>query len=158
MNEAEKIYPKIKKYLTGKIVDIGCGDQKVTEDALGVDRVNHPCVNLCTDDICELYADPFIASKIPFDTVFSSHCLERLRDDYRAISSWIRLIKVGGTIILYLPDARKYDNISNPEHLHSYEFQVFLRWIEEFNGIKVAECGEDFGEDRYSFFVVLEKL
>ena len=46
MNEALKIKPKIEKYLRGTIVDFGCGDMKITPEAIGIDSRPLPCVDI----------------------------------------------------------------------------------------------------------------
>ncbi len=45
--------------------------------------------------------DEFKAGEL--DYVFSSHCLEHIDDWRGALSSWVELLRPGGTIFLYLP-------------------------------------------------------
>jgi SAM-dependent methyltransferase len=44
-----------------------------------------------------------------FDFVYSSHCLEHLRDPYEAIASWVRVVKPGGHLIITVPDEDLYE-------------------------------------------------
>jgi len=39
-----------------------------------------------------------------FDFVFSSHCLEHMRDPAEALSNWIRVVKPGGHLVIAVPD------------------------------------------------------
>ena len=153
-NEAEKILPKIEKYLTGKILDIGCGERKVVPYAEGVDirpldGVGH---------VMKITPQMEMAFTDRYETVFSSHCLEHVVDDTGVLRAWIQLVKPGGHLVLYLPDAKHYDNRENIEHFQSYEYEVFMRWFKEsFPNMTVVEEGPDVGDDKYSFYLVAQK-
>lgn len=157
------------KYLTGRVLDIGCYDCKVVPTAFGVDGRKANGVDLVTDN---LYTLP--EQRIGFfDCVFSSHCLEHLRDDYYALKSWSKLIKPDGYLILYLPDGRRYSNEGNMEHMRDYNYYNFMFWFrrcfcgegKDFRGdnfrpiFKLIESGEDpHEEDLYSFYLVAKKI
>jgi len=56
-----------------------------------------------------------------FDFVFSSHCLEHMRDPYEAMSNWIRVVRPGGYLIIAVPDEDLYEqgvwpSTFNPDH------------------------------------------
>jgi len=57
-----------------------------------------------------------------FDYVFSSHCLEHLRNPIAALENWISHIKPGGTLFLYLPhpDMEYWLPQNCRKHLHSW--------------------------------------
>ncbi len=170
--ETEKIYPIIEKYLGEKPIDIACGDAKVREDAFGIDGRDFPCVNYRTNTLYGLpEVMPFL--KETFSSLYSGHTLEHLHDHYRAIVEWSFFLEKGGHIILYLPDGRYYSNTENLEHLHDTEYEKFLFWFKRvfcgeaknYKGEQYAtplyelvESGLDVGEDRYSFFIVAQKL
>lgn len=172
MAEVHKIIHKIGKYLNGNVIDIGCGDQAVIESAFGVDGRDFPCVNFRTNSLYDLPSK--MSDKIGyFDVVVSSHTLEHLPDSYRAIYEWQMLLKSGGYFILYLPDGRHYDNYENKEHFHDTTYPQFLFWIKRafcgeaytFDGslysqpiFNLVESGEDIGYDRYSFYIILQKI
>jgi hypothetical protein len=85
--------------------------------------------------------------------------LEHLADDYGAIIEWTKMLKVGGYLVLYLPDDRWYNNIGNLEHVRQYTFPVFMRWFKMgFQNLKIVSAGEDYGDDRYSFYLVSQKI
>lgn len=152
LSETEKIRPRIEKYLSGKIIDIGCGGDKVCRSAIGVDIRKTDAVDVVVPQITAL-SDLFPKD---FDVVFSSHCLEHIADDVGVIKNWVKLLNPGGLMVLYLPDVRYYTQ-HNPEHVHEYTYDSFMFDVEEKTGMSVVDSGLDVGDDRYSFFVVLKK-
>lgn len=154
ISETQKIRPLMVSYCRGDVVDIGCGPDLICSWAAGVDIRKFPNVSFVTDDLANLSS--IISDR--FDFVFSSHCLEHFKDDLGALKDWIRLAKDGGHIGLYLPDGSMYDNSKNPEHLHDYRFNDFVVWIEDkFPEVEIVESGTHFGDDLYSFYVVMKK-
>ena len=154
-SETGKIRSRIAHYLGGDIVDIGAGPEKITPESYGVDGRNLPGIDLVTRDLSGL-------SKIlkkKYDVVFSSHCLEHFRDDVGALADWIQCAKIGGLVILYLPDGDHYNNAANPEHLHEYTYEKFCKWVyDNFSNAVMIDSGLDIGYDRYSFYVVLKRI
>jgi len=169
MNEVSKIRERIEPYLQGKVIDIGCSDCKVTKDAIGVDGRRLPGVDIVTDNV-ELLSN--VIGIGVADTVFSSHILEHLPNDTAALMNWWLLLKDGGYLILYLPDANMYNNDNNPEHMRMYTYESFMFYFthvfcgvgKDFTGksfkqyFHVIESSKDFGEDRYSFLLVAQKV
>lgn len=169
--ESHKILPVIEKYLTGSVMEIGCGDECVVPHAFGVDGRDFPCVHFLTDSLYDL---PKQINKVgSFDTVFSSHVLEHLPDSYRCVKEWSMFCKKGGYFILYLPCGSKYDNFENREHCHDTRYESFMLWFRRvfcgealnFRGgqllpplFELIDDGTDYGENRYSFYCVAKKL
>ena len=125
-NESAKVRLDLVPYMHGRILDVGCGPDKVFPAAIGVDNNKDERLfgitarpNLLADCAkLDLFSDA------SFDTVFSSHLLEHI-DDYRAaLASWWRVVKPGGYLVLYLPHADHYPNIgapgANPDHKHDF--------------------------------------
>ncbi len=144
------------------IFDIGCGDTLVAPTAFGIDGRKFEHTKHLTNDLCTLSKQlPLYVGKV--NTVFSSHCLEHIPDDSAAIRDWSEFLSPSGKLILYLPDTRHYDDVSNPEHVHSYTYEVFMRWFAaSFPWLKVLEHGPHVAkgvsqfayEDYYSFYLV----
>jgi len=44
-----------------------------------------------------------------FDFLFSSHCLEHMRDPAEALSNWIRVVRPGGHLVVAVPDEDLYE-------------------------------------------------
>lgn len=170
--EIYKILPVIERYLTGNIIDVGCGDSPVKKEAFGVDGRDFPCVSFKTNNLYDLPSQ--IPDKVGFfDTLVSSHTLEHLPDSYRAINEWSELLKIGGYFILYLPDGTQYNNYENWEHFHDTTYRQFLFWFKRafcgeglnFKGqpfspalFEMVDSGSDFGDNRYSFFIIAKKI
>lgn len=169
MNEVAKIRDKALPYLGERVVDVGAADCKVVPHAIAVDGRRMEGVDICTDD-------PYHLSEIlpigTFDSCFSSHCLEHLLYDTEALMDWSKLLKSGGHLILYLPQADAYDSYENKEHMRNYNHDDFLFFFkrcfcgegQDFRGnnfrkiFELVESGLDIGEDRYSFYVIAKKV
>lgn len=170
--ESHKIKDKIINYLSGNVIEIGCGDETVIDGVFGIDGRVFPCVSFVTDNLYDLPKQ--IPDKVgQFDCCFSSHTLEHLPDSYRCISEWSQFVKPGGYFILYLPDGKYYDNYENQEHFHDTTHFQFLFWFKRafcgealnFKGEKYSapvfnliEDGSDYGDNRYSFYLVAQKI
>lgn len=168
-SEAAKVrdMPNVMKYVVGKIADMGCGPDKITPDAVGFDGRNLDGVDVVDDDLINIPKNDLI-----YDTVFSSHFLEHLPDQYGAVYSWHQILKHGGHLVLYLPDGRHYDNKENPEHMVDMKYEDFMFWFKrsfcgegkDFRGnhlhksFEIIDSGMDVGEDRYSFYVIARKV
>jgi SAM-dependent methyltransferase len=171
MSETDKIRDRVAQYLNGFIIDIGSAGSPITPDAYCIDGRDFPNVKHQTDDLYTLPEQ--LHGKIPkADAVFSSHCLEHLLDDYNAILSWSKLVKPGGYFILYLPEAGAYDSYNNEEHMKNYNYKDFMFFFErsfcgmgkDFMGhnllaiYRVVDSGLDIGDDRYSFYLIAQKV
>jgi SAM-dependent methyltransferase len=44
-----------------------------------------------------------------FDFLYSSHCLEHLRDPAEALNNWLRVVKPGGHLVVQVPDEDLYE-------------------------------------------------
>lgn len=138
-------------------MDIGCGRHKIVPSAFGVDMIAEDNIDHNTKDLYTL--DEQLPAKAgTFDVVYSSHCLEHVHDPIKAIKCWSKMLKPMGLLILYLPDSRHYNNDNNIYHLQSFEYKVFMRWFQQFKNLKVIESNQDIGEDRYSFYLVAQKM
>lgn len=99
--EVSKVRYDLAPYLHGKILDLGCGQWKVCQRAVGID--SHGDANLALDvSNLALFADG------QWDAVFSSHVLEHMDDWQAALKEWWRLVAIGGHLILYLPHPTLY--------------------------------------------------
>lgn len=102
--EAAKIAPLVVPYLQGKCLDIGSGAGKVWPSLIGIDTATHgwrPVTDLAMDGTdLSMFADGSI------DGVFSSFLLHLLEPSkvLHALKEWARVLKVGGYLVLYLPD------------------------------------------------------
>src|SRR5574342_461582 len=160
-------------YLDGAVLDMGCGNHKIKPAAVGVDGRKLDGVDIHLANERDIYMLSYREDiGCDYHAVFSSHCLEHLRNPTMAIDDWSRLIKKGGYLILYLPDRNRYSNEGNLEHMYDWDLKSFLFYFQRcFCGIgknykgenftptfKVLECDLDSRLDCYSFYVVAQKL
>lgn len=103
-----------KKYCIGEGLDIGYGSDPITVDCYGWDTMD---------------GDAQYLSSIPdesFDYVYSSHCLEHMRDVRTAIKNWFRVVRPGGFLILFIPERDLYEKRKelpsrfNADHKHMF--------------------------------------
>src|SRR3990167_6528125 len=103
MTETDKIREEVLPYCNGIGIDIGCGGCKVKASAIGIDTRD------CGDN---LILDAFFLEDIfkneSFDYVYSSHFLEHVQDWQKLFLIMEKLLKIGGHLILYLPDKDLY--------------------------------------------------
>ena len=101
MNETSKsrrIWGELERsVLTGSGIDIGCGPDPVMPTARRFD-LEHGDANVITRHVQE-----------QFDFVYSSHCLEHMREPRAAVLEWWRLVKPGGHLFFAVPDEDLYE-------------------------------------------------
>lgn len=151
VREASKIRSFVLKWCQGKGLDLGCADDKICPGAIGVDnRKWWPGINIYAD-----VKNLTFAKDREYDYVFSSHTLEHLKEDpMEVIEEWLRVIRLGGYLILYLPDMSYYTE-PNPEHFQSFHYVEFVKKIREIPEFEYVFSGAQMsGPEDYSFLVV----
>ncbi len=83
--------------LQGRGIDIGCGPDPVTPDVRRFD--------VADGDANEITR--FVHEQ--FDFVYSSHCLEHMRDPRAALREWWQLVRPGGHLFVIVPDEDLYE-------------------------------------------------
>jgi len=150
-SETAKIRGRVWHYLAPPVLDIGCGCDPISDDAIAVDGRALPEVVEVMDLDAPL---PFADAR--FGTVYSSHTLEHLRDPLAALRDWVRVLRHGGHLILYLPHADLYTR-PNPEHLHELRPEGMVPWMHDV-GCEVVEIAiDDWPPEGYSFLIVGRK-
>jgi SAM-dependent methyltransferase len=109
------------KYLVGKGIDIGCGDDPVTPECRGWDLKDGDAQYM-TGVEDETY-----------DWVYSSHCLEHMVDPSIALQNWWRILKPGGHLIVLVPDEDLYEQghwppIFNNDHKSTWTIRKRESW------------------------------
>ena len=87
-----------EKYFSGKVIDIGAGDDLVCSWAERFDQ----------EDGDANFITKYKASHT-YDTVHSSHCLEHMHNPCDALEEWWTIIKPGGYLVLVVPDEDLYE-------------------------------------------------
>lgn len=92
----------MKPFLRGLGFEIGTGTNRLSPTVLGCDCYNHPDADMVWDCLTKPY--PFKDGR--FDFVFSSHVIEDFEPSkiQGVFDEWMRLVKVGGHLILIVPD------------------------------------------------------
>lgn len=108
------------KYLRGKGIDIGCGDDLLKAPHASVDPWDQ---SQGSAEFLESVASD------TYDFVYSSHCLEHLESVDRALSNWVRVLKPAGYLYLVVPDYVLYEKMQFPsmfasEHKHSFSMTL----------------------------------
>jgi len=109
-------------YLQGDVLDIGAGDNKITEGAVAFD--------IDSGDAQEIleHLEPET-----FDSVYSSHCLEHMKDAHAAIAQWWKIVRPGGYMIIIVPDEDLYEqncwpSMFNSDHKHTFTIRKSASW------------------------------
>jgi SAM-dependent methyltransferase len=117
VNEASKsvrLYSDVfNRYINDtnlRILDIGAGEDPVTDFALGWDLEQGNAERI----------DELIGAT-SWDVVFASHCLEHMTDPHDALKRWFTLVKPNGVLIILVPDEQLYEqgffpSIFNSDH------------------------------------------
>jgi len=123
-NETTKARPRraaegyYSRFFLGRGIDIGCGEDPVTTDCVQWDKPS--------GDAEELMGIPDSS----FDWVYSSHCLEHLRDPDRALKRWWEVLKPGGFMLVAVPDEDLYEQGHWPSRFnsdHKWTFTIHKR-------------------------------
>jgi len=111
MSEASKCRERLKKFCIGNGLDIGYGGDPIIPTAITLDlekpytKVGDHPQNLIGDG-----RNLYWFKDNCLDYIFSSHLLEDFSIDEMksTLWEWIRVIKPGGFLVLYLPDEQAY--------------------------------------------------
>jgi SAM-dependent methyltransferase len=104
------------RYFRGQALDVGGG-----RDSLAVYREFFPLLtDVLVYDMPQ--GDAQLLDNLPdasFDCVYSSHCLEHLRDPREALGHWLRVLKPGGHLVVNVPDEDLYEQGRWPSRFNS---------------------------------------
>ncbi len=162
--DIEKTFLKdLLEYKEGDVViDMGCGVKKIHENAIGVDLIangeftvsNRAHPNTQVDVVAD------ISKPLPFedgfaDVVVGSHVIEHIYNYLETLKEWKRVLKVGGKMILVVPDPELYNAIAcDPSHVHAFTKEA-LETSFEMLGMKVV--GTWGVEGAFSIIIKAEK-
>lgn len=138
-HEADKVKYELIPYTRGAVLDLGCGPKKAFPHFIGVDSCKDTELfgiaikpDLKVDDCADLSNTVHDES---VDAVFSSHLLEHIENYQAALKDWVRCIKKGGFLTLYLPDEDEYPKVgepgANPDHKWNVNYQKVVDAMEE---------------------------
>lgn len=127
--------------------DIGCNRK---------DWMFHPSALPIDPNVPDCRFDAYNLPAIKVDYIFSSHCLEHLRDWVEALDYWRTRLHEGGVLFLYLPDyLQKYWRVwNNRKHIHTFYPALLRDYLMDRGWKNVFVTGTDLN---YSFTVIAEK-
>jgi ubiquinone/menaquinone biosynthesis C-methylase UbiE len=129
MRETSKCYEwrvangEFDKYLHGHGIDIGAGNDVLRLPASAGGSVR-------PWDVQDGDAQTMIGvADSSYDFVYSSHCLEHMRDIHESLRNWVRILKPGGFLYVVVPDYLYYEkgcwpSMFNSDHKHSFSMEV----------------------------------
>ncbi len=151
----------IQEWVKGlNFIDIGCSSRKKLSHAIGVDldRNGGKSPEWVFDEKDGL---PFKEGTL--DGIIASHCLEHIENPIQTLNEWIKLVKVGGRIILIVPDVNFTPKMGtegcDPTHLwdfttESFKSEILDKLDKDFlNILYHAQIGNN-----WSFITVIEKI
>ena len=146
---------RLIKYCKGQGVDLGCGNVKISADAIGID-LYHPNADM-HEDVRDLSCYP----DGHFDYVYSSHMLEELQDTKGVLKEWLRILKPGGYLVLYQADKDLYYPLGDPSCnvAHKYHFGWEDLWaiLQQIGNVELVEHGRHPELKEWSFELVVKK-
>lgn len=171
MSETATARPLLEKYCQSHCgIDVGAGGDPITPWAICVDREEtsgsrahvgqHP-THLVGDA-----ADLHWFKDGSLDWLYSSHCLEDFWDTSTILKEWLRVIKPGGYLVLFLPDQKIYEedcqkNASLPNQAHKhrdFSLDFVVKILSELNIMPdQMDATFPFPGNPYSFSLVVKK-
>jgi predicted SAM-dependent methyltransferase len=109
MSETALARPLLAPYCVGCGIDLGFGGDKILPTAISVDLAR-PYTQV-GNDLTQLIGD---ARKLHWfqdrslDYVYSSHLLEDFINTGAVLAEWVRVLRCGGNLVLFLPDESKF--------------------------------------------------
>lgn len=119
-----------KKVFQGKGIDIGCGSDPIFPEA--------DCFDVADGDANEICR----YVKKQYDFVFSSHCLEHMKNPFHAIQQWWNLVKENGYLYIVIPDEDLYEHGSFPSKYndeHEWTFTVLKQKGTNIRSVNIIE-------------------
>jgi len=151
----------LAKYCVGRGIDVGCGRAKVHKDAIGIDLFQYSTNSVNYSSVSA--DDLWMFKNGELDYVVASHILEHMTDTKKTLKEWDRVLKIGGTLGIIVPDGElrprtildRSHKVSLSKNTMSYLLKHFLGYkqIEHRN---MTELGSD--KAKMSILCVYKKI
>lgn len=169
MSETDSCRAVLSKFCLGNGIDIGAGGSPILPSAISIDReegqranVGECPIHLVGDaERLNWFADGAL------DFVYSSHCLEDFRDTKIVLKEWMRVLKYGGLLVLFLPDqatyekhCAEYNTVPNQAHVHKNFSLEYVKQCLMDIGVKpndIVHAQFPVAYNPYSFEIVVRK-
>ena len=165
-NESGKIRWELVKWTRGRGLDVGCGPNKAFPHMIGVDNGADTQlfgIQFKPDVWIDDAADLRLFGTDSMDFVFSSHVLEHIPFDnvVKCLKEWLRVIKIGGYLVMYLPDETLYPKVgepgANPDHKWNVSYKLLVELMEKAGCWDLVEWQRRDQDREYSLFFVFQK-
>ncbi len=105
-NDPRPEFLAMSKYIVGLGLDIGCGTNRLSPTVMTTDWYPHVDTDLIWNCVHEGGRYPYPFRDNRFDFIFASHVLEDFAPDeiQFVFDEWLRMVKVGGHLIILVPD------------------------------------------------------
>jgi predicted SAM-dependent methyltransferase len=164
LSETSRCRASLAPFCQGDGVDIGFGGDPIVPHAICMDLPERYASY--NDHIQHLHGDARYLHwfrDASLDWVYSSHVLEDFEDTVSVLEEWLRVIKPGGNLVLYLPDEQAYraycqeqGKPPNIHHVHENFSLDYVRYrLEHLKDITYIH--ERFPVGIYSFELVIRK-
>jgi len=146
-NAAEFIKNKAKMYMKSNFIDVGCSNWPIP-NGIPVDTHNREIIEKAPDNY--------------FSGVFSSHCLEHIRDWKKELKLWHRVTRNGGYIFMYLPHPRAEvwhaftGSWVGDNHVWNPEPVTLVKFLKEELGMNIIEYTSR-RDSLWSYYIIARK-
>jgi SAM-dependent methyltransferase len=165
ISETSKCRGRLAPFCEGDGLDVGYGGDPIVPHAICMDLPQKYAAY--ESHVQHLHGD---ATNLHWfrdgalDWVYSSHVLEDFPDTSTVLDEWLRVLRAGGRLILFLPDEQLYraycksqGKPPNAHHVHEHFGLDYLkRFINRRADLKIIH--EVNPIDIYSFELVIEKM
>jgi len=165
VSETSKCRAALAPYCQGDGLDVGFGGDPIVPHAICMDMLQGYA--RYENHIQHLHGDArnlrwFSANSL--DWVYSSHVLEDFEDTRTVLDEWLRVVRPGGHLVLYLPDeqtyrayCRKHGKAPNVHHIHENFSMDFVKsCLAHRDDVEIVH--QRFPVGIYSFELVLRKI
>lgn len=163
VSETSKCREALAPYCQGNGVDVGFGGDPIVPSAICMDLPQSYAkydqhVQHLHGDATDLhwFRDGVL------DYLYSSHVLEDFEDTAVVLNEWLRVLRPGGHLVLYLPDEQAYRKYCrekglkpNVHHIHDHFGLDYVKGLVDTANCEVLH--ERFPVGIYSFELVLRK-
>lgn len=165
VSETSRCRESLQPFCEGDGVDVGYGGDPISPSAICIDLPEKYAAY--KQHVQHLHGD---ATQLHWfrdgvlDYVFSSHVLEDFVDTKSVLDEWLRVVRRGGRVVLFLPDEQTYrdhcrrnNKPPNPHHVHQDFGLPYIKHIlSQRKDLRIVH--ERFPVSEYSFELVIEKI
>jgi len=110
-----------------KMIEIGCGESKISKDHIGIDVRDLPGVDIVGDAIDTLKELPNQC----VNEIYSSHFFEHIDDAHSLLSEVARVLKDDGKLITVVPHFSNPYFYSDPTHRNFFGLYTFCYYCDD---------------------------